>query len=152
MQPGSLVVGVGNLFRGDDAIGPVVADKIKRLKLPDVKVVVSNGDLTDLAFDFKKCELLIIIDSVSAGASPGTIYRLFPLDEVNAIQMEEKFSTHALGIKDCLKVLREIQMLPDRVIIYGIEGADFRIGKGLSSPVAASLDRLSEEIIAELRA
>ena len=35
----ALVVGIGNPFRGDDGVGPLVASRVARLGLPGVQVV-----------------------------------------------------------------------------------------------------------------
>ncbi len=41
----ALVVGIGNPSRGDDAVGPLVADRVARLGLPNVEVVVYDEPL-----------------------------------------------------------------------------------------------------------
>ena len=42
-------------------------------------------------------------------------------------------STHALGLADAVELARSLGRLPQRVVVYGIEGAAFEFGNGLSA-------------------
>jgi hydrogenase maturation protease len=41
-------------------------------------------------------------------------------------------------------------MLPNRLVVYGIEGADFGLGEGLSPEVAAAVPQVVSRLQAEL--
>ena len=57
-------------------------------------------------------------------------------------------STHALGLAEAVELARSLGRLPQRVVVYGIEGESFAFGKGLSAAVAAAADRVTEEVLA----
>lgn len=54
-----------------------------------------------------------------------------------------------MGIPEAIELARVLDELPPRLIVYGIEGAEFEAGAGLSSAVAAAvaemIDRIEEE-------
>ena len=147
MQYKTLVIGIGNIFRRDDGIGPIVAGRIKELNLPGTKVVESSGDLTALADEIQKHRLLIIVDSISSGGPPGSIYKFEPFKEKISVITGNEFSTHSIGIVKALELLENISGLPERITIYGIEGVDFGCGEGLSVSVAKAADELIHLII-----
>ena len=70
-----LVIGVGNDYRGDDAVGLIVARRIREMNLPQVQVIESDGEFTRLMESWKDAESVILIDAVQSGVAPGTIHR-----------------------------------------------------------------------------
>lgn len=42
------------------------------------------------------------------------------------------YSTHTVSVAEAVEMARVMGRLPDRLLIYGIEGADFGSGDGLS--------------------
>jgi hydrogenase maturation protease len=143
------VIGIGNSFRRDDGLGPAIARRIAESDLPGARVIESSGDLTSLADEMRDCDSLVLIDSVSAGGAPGSIYRIDPL--ISEIPTANKFSTHGIGITQALALLKKVSGLPAKTILYGIEGADFSHGEGLSDPVLAAIDALVDHIKNDLR-
>lgn len=146
----TLIIGIGNRFRSDDGLGPEAARRIDRLNLPNTTVLESAGDLTSLKDEIEKCDSLIIIDSVLAGKPPGSIHKIDPFDGKNTIPLDKRFSTHAMGIVNELRLLSEISGLPEKTVIYGVEGADFSFSEGLSCPVMNAIDPLVDRIKCDL--
>ncbi|MGA8805322.1 MAG: hypothetical protein WB866_11580, partial [Solirubrobacterales bacterium] len=60
-------------------------------------------------------------------------------------------STHALGVADAVELARELDRLPARLAVYGIEGENFEAGEGLTPAVEATVDVLVGELCHELR-
>jgi hydrogenase maturation protease len=59
-------------------------------------------------------------------------------------------STHLLGIADAIELARALGRLPERTIVYGIEGETFAAGDDLSEPVAAAVERVVAAVQREL--
>ena len=59
-------------------------------------------------------------------------------------------STHLLGLADAVELARALGRLPATTVVYGIEGAAFDTGTGLSQPVAAAAERVAAAIRREL--
>ena len=60
-------------------------------------------------------------------------------------------STHAFGVGEVIELARALGRLPGRVIVYGVEGAEFAACDGLSPAVAAAVEPLAAELIEEAR-
>ena len=57
---------------------------------------------------------------------------------------------HALGVGDAVELARELDRLPPRLAVYGIEGESFEAGEGLSPAVEATVSALVAELHKEL--
>lgn len=143
----TLVIGVGNDYRGDDAVGLIVARRIRELKLPHVQVLESDGECTKLMESWKDAERVILIDAVHSGATPGTIHRVTAQDlPANWLHC----STHAFGVAEAIALAQALGQLPRQFSILGIEGSTFAIGAALSEQVRAALATVVDAVRQEL--
>ncbi len=94
---------------------------------------------------------MVIIDATRSGAPPATIRRMDASLGPLPTGLHGSSSTHALGLADNVELGRALERLPARVIVYGIEGARFGAGCGLSDEVRAQLPTLRENVLAEAR-
>ena len=60
-----------------------------------------------------------------------------------------RHSTHALGVADAVELGRELERLPRRLAVYGIEGERFDAGEGLTPIVEIAVQDLVDELYAE---
>ncbi|MBB1074549.1 hydrogenase maturation protease [Rhodoferax sp. 4810] len=68
-----LIIGYGNPIRGDDAIGPLVADQLSQCALPPgVKVIARHILTAELIAEFAELEQVIFLDAAINGI-PGTV-------------------------------------------------------------------------------
>jgi hydrogenase maturation protease len=145
----TLVIGVGNEWRRDDAAGLVVARRLREAPLTAVRVIEHEGEPLDLIEEWSGAAAAIVIDAVSSEAEPGTIYRL----DAQAGQLPAELfrgSTHALGVAEAVELGRALDRLPRRLIVLGIEGKRFDAGAGLSPDVERATARLVDELAGEL--
>ena len=148
-QDQPLVIGVGNRYRRDDAAGLVVAGQI-RAAAATIRVEEASGEGAALIDAWQGCETVILCDAVHSGAPPGTVHRL----DAHRQPIPTAFfhySTHAFSVAEAVEVARALGGLPHRLIIYGIEGADYTAGVGLSPAVEAAAGKVAAAIVAELR-
>jgi hydrogenase maturation protease len=131
-----LVIGVGNIFRGDDGVGPSVAARLRKLALPGVTVREQSGEGTSLMTAWENEAYVIVVDAVQSGSEPGTIHRLDVTETPIPAQFSSHFSGHAFGVAGAVEMARLLGKLPQRLIVYGVEGLTFDTGQGLSSVVA----------------
>ncbi len=146
----TLVIGVGNAYRGDDGAGIAVARKLAERKLPGVRVVEMNGEGTSLVEAWKDVPSVLIVDAVSSGAVPGTIHRFIPQEEPLPTDLKHH-SSHSFGVAEAVEVARALGRLPPRLVIYGIEGSLFNDGQGLSPEVERATGKLADHLITELQ-
>ena len=144
-----LVIGLGNAYRGDDAVGLVVAARCRRRLPADVRVVESEQEPSRLLDAWEGAGAVFVVDAVVSGAPAGAVHRY---DATTTALPAGVFrsSTHAFGVGDAVELARALGRIPRSVIVYGVEGADFGAGAPLSPAVAAAVDavvsRLEEEL------
>ena len=148
-----LVIGIGNEYRADDAVGILLARRLKSLNLPDVGVIEQAGEGAALidTWESSGAQLVILIDAVCSGAAPGTIYRL----DVNEETIPASFfnySTHAFSLAEAVELARVLGKLPRHAVIYGIEGSQYAAGAGLSAAVKRAIPKALAKIIWEIEA
>lgn len=135
-----LIIGIGNRARGDDAAGLVVAE---RLGLSE-RVIAHNGEAASLMQLWSQATEVVLVDAVTAGLPAGSVVEV----DVGRQPIPTGLcrSTHALGPAEALELSRVLGALPDVVTLYGIEGADFSPGGGLSPEVESAVDRVVGEL------
>jgi hydrogenase maturation protease len=146
----TLVIGVGNAYRGDDGAGIVAARKLAAQKLPGVRMMEMNGEGTSLVEAWKNSPSVLLVDAVSSGAVPGTIHRF----EAQAGPLPtglEHHSSHSFGVAEAVEVSRALGNLPPRLVIYGIEGKNFSPGRDLSPEVERAVEEVASRLVSELR-
>ena len=137
---------LGSRFRGDDAVGPLVAD---RLRGAGACVLECDDEPTRLLDAWAGLDLVVIVDAVSSGAVPGTVHRVDPGDGPLPGDLGLA-STHAFSVSDALELGRALGRAPHRVIVIGVEGAAFGMGDTVTAEVEAALDGVAESVLAEL--
>jgi hydrogenase maturation protease len=144
-KPNHLIIGVGNLYRHDDAVGLLVARRLKELDDKRLTILEQNGDGLSLMETWKEWNCAIIIDAVSSGQPSGTIHYL----DANEKPIPTKFfscSTHNMGVAEAVELSRSFDQLPKYLGIFGIEGKDFSPGEGLSKEVEEAMDQAVKQI------
>jgi hydrogenase maturation protease len=137
---------LGSRFRGDDAVGPLVAD---RLRAAGATVLDCDDEPTRLLDSWAGLDLVVIVDAVSSGAAPGTVHRFDPGDGPLPRDLGLA-STHAFSVPEALELGRALGRAPQRVLVLGVEGAAFGMGDPLTPAVDAALDGVAAEALAEL--
>jgi hydrogenase maturation protease len=146
-----LVVGIGNEYRGDDGIGLVIARKIRERKLSSVSVKEESGEGAALMEAWQGYENVILVDAISSGAKPGTIFKI----NANKKNVPAKFfhySTHAFSVAEAIELARAMRTLPRELVVYGIEGANFNAGINISHDVQESANHVIEQILKKIKA
>ena len=146
-----LIIGVGNDDRSDDAVGRVVARRLKRRLPRGARVTEESGEGTSLLDAWKDAEIVILFDAARSGAPPGTVHRIDGLAQ-RLPKPLFRGSTHAFGVDEAIALGRELKRLPPRLIVYGIEGKNFEEGRGLSPEVEKAAKEVEARTLEEIRA
>ena len=147
-----MVIGVGNSYRHDDGAGPEVARRVRLIAAPAVAVYEHDGDPADLLDLWEGATLAVVVDAVHTHlAAPGEVYRVEVGEGAASFgPVATTASSHGLGPGDAVALARALDRLPARVVLYGIEGATFERGVGLSPEVVAAVDRVVTDVMQEL--
>lgn len=152
-RPGTriAVLGLGNVLMGDDALGPWVLHALQRDWEFPVDVTVQDLgtpglDLLPFVLDVDR---LILVDTVKAPATPGTI-RLFRRDEILAKPPQPRVSPHDPGLKEALLTAEFSGRAPAEVLLVGVVPKTVEQGVGLSDPVREAVGAAAAEVLREL--
>jgi hydrogenase maturation protease len=152
----TLIIGVGNDDRGDDAVGLIVVRRLRGARAGNpsaaaalVAVIEASGEGAALIEAWRSADLVILIDAAHSGAVPGTIYRFEAHDRPIPLHICRS-STHALGVGAAIELARALGRLPARLIVYGIEGRSFEVGGGLSPEAELAAGEVLERLQCEI--
>jgi hydrogenase maturation protease len=148
-MPQTLIIGVGNSARGDDAAGIAAAEEISKRNIPGVKIAVCGGEAGELLELWKGFDKVILIDAVSGGKNSGTIIRIDASMETVPAEIFTGISTHNFGVGEAVELARALGELPPKVIIYGITGKNYEIGDEIDGKTALGIEMAAQKIIAD---
>ena len=146
----TLVVGVGNAMRGDDAVGLEVARLLEGTLSPTVSLRLCEGEPVALLDMWTGCERVVLVDAMVSGAEPGTV-RTFDAVASPLPPELSGTSTHLLGVGEAIELARTLDRLPRRIDVFAIEAARLDAGEPLSAPVAAAAMVVATSIREALR-
>jgi hydrogenase maturation protease len=146
-----LIIGIGNEYRGDDAVGLIVARRLRGRLSDSVKVLEQTGDGAALMEAWRCAETVIVIDAVASGAAPGAIHR-FDANTRPIPKNAFRCSTHAFGVAEAIELSRALGEFPRSLVVYGIEGKNFAAGVGLSPEVEKAACEAVSPVFAEAQA
>jgi len=129
-----LVLAIGNPSRGDDALGPLAAQRLAELALPGVEVLTDFQLQVEHALDLLGRSEAVFIDAAATGEAP---FELRPL----APAADARHTSHSLSPSAVLEAYRRLtgeEPPPSRLL--AIRGHDFELGAPLSVAAAANLE------------
>ncbi len=144
MRSSVLVAGIGNIFNRDDGFGVEVATRLSGADLPaNVRVKDFGIRGFDLVLALLECPgLAILVDALSRGCSPGTLYRMEPdLDAIGPGEIVE--NGHGLNPVKVLAMAKSLGAIPGKVVVIGCEPATLGDDTGvigLSEAIEAAVD------------
>ena len=147
----AVIIGMGNEFRTDDAAGLIVARTIQERLEPGIRIVEGVSEGSALMDAWKDARVAIIIDSVTSGAEPGYIYKFDALKDILPEEYFRGYSTHAFSVAQTVQLARTLKVLPGKLVVYGIEGANFTTGTKITPEVLRAVERLTEIILNDIK-
>lgn len=140
-----LIACIGNIFLGDDAFGPEMANLLGRCTLPPNVSVVDFGIRSyDLAYSLMRgWDLVILVDALPQGGPPGTLYAFEP-ELPSELETSNSLDAHTMNPVSVLQLVRTLGGRVGRLLVVGCEpqtvepNSDGQIG--LSAPVEGALD------------
>lgn len=150
-----LVLGCGNLFAADDAIGLKVVQYLKdhlKSEVPANTALIEAGMPGLNLLDFWRAgDRVILVDAVHSGMPVGTVQRFELKDITTRARGKLVRDAHGLGILDALDLARLTGSLPASLTIIGIEIQDeepYQVG--LSPAVEAAVAPAAKFVLEEL--
>ena len=145
-MPPMQIIGFGNLERGDDAAGLLVAHRLRDLGVPARD---TTADLLGLMTDWRLDQPLLLVDAVisdrAASQPDGLILHFRPAD-LPRFGKAFRFSTHGLGIPELIGMASALGRLPPEAAVLGITGSHFGGGDRTSREVLSAVELLAAEV------
>ncbi len=147
----TLVLGLGNVLLSDEGVGVHVVRLLQeRYRFPPDVEILDGGTLgLDLLPYVEETDRLLIVDAVQMDAPPGTVARLEG-DQIPAA-LNLKYSLHQMGLTDLLAAASLRGRYPPEVVLWGVQPASLEVGLDLSPTVAAQIEVLLANVLAELQ-
>jgi hydrogenase maturation protease len=146
-----LILGIGNILLRDEGIGVHVANKLKDMSLPPEVEVMDGGTMgIDLLFYIEGRKKVIVVDTVKAGESPGTMFRF--TDKELALKKDFLRTAHGIDFSDVVRTAGQLGTKPDEIVFIGIEPEDMEEGLELSPLIQKRIPNLIELVMKELDA
>jgi hydrogenase maturation protease len=146
-----LVIGCGNILRGDDAVGPVLIRYLWDLGVPASVRMVDGGTAgMDVAFQMRGAERVVIVDASSTGEAAGTIFRV-PGSELADLPPIDGLHTHSFRWDHALAFSRWLlgPECPTDVTVFLIEAGPLSPGAELSAPVRRAMEQVATLVRSE---
>ena len=146
MTQRTLIVGFGNVLLSDDGFGVEVVKRLADSGLPThvetMEVGIGGMDLVLKLMD--GFEAVIVVDAVSRGQPPGTLY-CFPPDAADLhLCAGESIDPHFAEPTRAMQLAGVLGYLPNNVTVVGCEPASCELGMSLTHAVHAAVDRAVE--------
>jgi hydrogenase maturation protease len=145
----SIVIGVGNPDRGDDAAGRLVARSLRGVVPAHVEVREHSGEGADLLDLLEGAASATLVDAWLFGAEPGLIRRIDLIYDPLPDGMAGT-STHGFSVTEAIELAQALGCLPGRCLLYAIAGTCFEMGASPSPEVAAAVIPAARQILADL--
>jgi hydrogenase maturation protease len=137
LPPSTLIIGIGNPSRGDDALGPMLIERLEALQIPDVELLTDFQLQVEFALDLQGRQQVIFIDASLNAAPP---FEFTPV----AAEEDSSYTSHALSPGAVLHAYRKLFGEPPPSYVLAIRGEAFELGEGLSEVATANLEAALE--------
>jgi len=133
------VIGLGNVFLGDDAFGCMTVELFRSTYEcgAEVEVIDVGTPGLDLVPYMYGRELVIIVDAVAADGAPGTV-RIYSESEFQRDAAQLRLTGHDPGLRDALAQLRLVGCEPSEVLVVGVVPESCAYGARITPTVLAA--------------
>jgi hydrogenase maturation protease len=146
----TLVIGLGNPILGDDGVGWVVAEEVKKHLSPDLTVDVDCLSLGGISLMERLIgyERAILIDAYLSEKQEGSIIvsKLEELPDYSAFHLT---SAHDMSLQNALEMGRRLGVnLPDEITVVGVSASNvYDFSEELSPLVKDAVPKMTQIVV-----
>jgi hydrogenase maturation protease len=140
----TLVIGIGNDLRGDDGAGPAAIRILRSRAGPRLELRTCSGEAVELMETWGDAEVVVLVDAISSGGVPGSIHHFEVSAPLPATTVPS--GSHSSGLPEAVALAEALGRLPPRLIVFGVEGACFKVGAPLSPAVSDAIEVVCRRI------
>ena len=135
-----VIIGIGNIIRGDDGFGPLLIEKIK----DEAKVICLDGGTAPENYLGKIAkedpDTLLIVDAVHLGKKPGE-YEILRREDI----VKCGFTTHDISPVMFIEYLTKETKAS--IYMLGVQPLSIELGSEISKKLGVALDEVSGKIL-----
>jgi len=135
----NLLVGIGNVIRGDDGLGPYMAQTFKADGWQTLDCGTVPENFTSKIKQLQP-ELVVFVDAAEMDLPPGE-FRIIPKEQIKDFSC----GTHNLPLSLMMDFLQ--QSIDAEMAFVGVQPVSVDDGEGLSSEVFQGLEKLTQALI-----
>ena len=146
MRSEVVVFAVGNRSRGDDAIGPLLLERLGPWlaaagRAPEFTLIEDYQLQIEHALDLRDKRLALFIDAGCATPAPAAFYAIV------AAAIAPAPSTHSVSPQEVLGVFRQVaEAEPPPAFVLCVRGESFELGEGLSVSAQANVESAWQQL------
>ncbi|HEB30821.1 hypothetical protein LCGC14_2911480 [marine sediment metagenome] len=145
------VVGIGNILLGDEGIGVVLVNLLKKNKYTEkIDFIDAGTSFFNVVSGLRNYDKIIIIDTVFSGKAPGTVYRC-EINDIEETGISGVLSLHDLGVMQSIKLEKLVGGFPEDIVFFGIEPKSIDLSMELSDEVHEKVEQIIDKIVNELK-
>lgn len=128
-----LIFAYGNPSRGDDALGPLLLERLAALNLPHIELLTDFQLQVEHAVDLQGRALVLFIDASVSCPPPYAFTRLAAIKDTS-------FTSHAMSPAAVLQAYHELYGEPPPAYLLAVRGDNFELGEPLGEAAATNLE------------
>lgn len=147
----SLILGIGNDIKRDDAVGLIAAREIHdRIEREDIEVKEASSGGLPLLDEIKGYDRVSIIDSVvTPKGEPGDWYPL-PLEDLEG--KSSRIASHSVDLKTMQEMGRKMGESMPEIKVYAVEVKNsFEFGESLTEEMKEEMPKVISGILKSIR-
>lgn len=135
----TVIVGIGNVLRGDDGLGSYLVERLqKKLDVPCINAE-SSLDRYVGKIARERPDTVLLIDAVHLGEEPGA-FEIIKAEDV----VDTKTSTHDLTPRSATDILK--RRIDGKVYLLGVQPANLQLGEPISRKIKKTVHYLERRI------
>ncbi len=145
-----LIIGIGNILLQDCGIGVHIIKELQKMNLPDNIELIDGGthglDLMD--YTNKGVDKVIIINALTGGMVPGSVFRLSPNEIITSTKHISFF--HQTELIETFHMIDLFRRKPGEIVIIGIVPKETEWSLTLSSELQNKLPEIIRVVFDEI--
>ena len=144
------VIGLGNILRGDDGIGPVIIQQLEESKNSlSIQLCDAGSDAFTILDQLLESEPVVIIDCARMGKKPGTVQKIL-VKNIKNLPVNLGMSLHGYSLTEVWQIARSMGVDNDLSVI-GVEPDSVQFNSGLSEVVKKSIPLILQMVAEEAK-
>ncbi len=144
------VIGLGNLLRGDDCVGPVVVREIAEgVHAASMQAIDAGADAFILLEHLLGSEPVLIVDCADMGLNPGQFVK-FEVTEANLKQLSSSISLHGFSFAEVYQMARKMGR-PAPCTVVGVQPKTIDFNSTMSFEVRQNIPLIIDAIVEEAK-